>query len=68
MVDGNIDLPEVGTEVILESGHRGVVYRHEYDIEGLAEDELHVMRLTEDGGYDEVLTCTVDELEVVSED
>lgn len=65
-MSGTVDLPEIGTEVVLESGRRGVVYRHEYELEGLEENEVHIMLLTEDGGYDEVLTCLVEELEVVS--
>lgn len=67
MTGDEVDLPDIGVEVILESGRRGVVYRHEYNIEGLAEDELHVMLLGEGGGYDEVLTCNVDELEILED-
>lgn len=66
-MSGSEDLPAIDTIVELENGREGVVYRHEYDLEGLDADEVHVMLLTADGGYDEVLTCCVEELEVVSD-
>lgn len=61
------DLPEIDTDVVLEDGTTGVVYRHEYELEGLTEDQIHVMTLTEDGEYDEVLTCHVEDVTVLEE-
>jgi hypothetical protein len=66
-MSSEVELPDIGTEVLLESGRRGIVYRHEYDLEGLADDEVHIMTLTEDDEFDEVLTCLVDELSYIDE-